>query len=123
MQNWEVEEKAKKGETSAEKVLRLLRKPTTFVIIILVCVILMVSVQLGSLKSELTQLRQKVTWQEKDEKTLHHKVEAMNSKLHHVERDEQQLKSKERVLEEKERKLEREGKNHESWGEDFPGEI
>ena len=107
-----------------EKALRILRRPTSFVIIILVCVIMLVTMQFGHMQHEIAMLSKRVKETEKDEKRISSKISTMNSQLRHVQREEDELKRKEVKLEKRENELEKEAHAHkkDSWGED-PSEV
>lgn len=101
-----------KEEAPVQRLLSLLRKPAAFIIVILVCVILLLSLQFGALQREIDAMGKQVQDYKRKEDHLDGRVSSLRSELRHVEREEGELKRKERQLEAKEERLE-----HESWGE------
>ena len=106
-----------KEEAPLPRLLSLLKKPAAFIIVILVCVILLLSLQFGALQREIDAMGKQVQDYKRKEDHLDGRVTSLKSELRHVEREESELKRKERQLEAKEQRLE-----HESWGELAPSD-
>ena len=90
-----------------ERAYKVLRKPTTFVIVILICVILIITMQFGALQHEIDSLSKKLKGQENSEHRISNRLNSLSTELRHVEKDERELKSKELQLEKKEQLLEK----------------
>lgn len=101
-------------QSPIEKALNFIRKPSSFIILILVCVILTLTLQFGALQHQVDLLSKKVKDEAHSEHQMASRVRGLQSEVRHLEKEEHELEKKEKKLEDKEQKLE---SHKDSWGE------
>ena len=104
---------------SEEKLIDKLKQPTSFVIAILVCVILMLLCQQGSLQHEVTKMEKKlgglgsqVSHLRNEEHSESKRMSTMQKTLSKIEKEEKELLKKEKDLEREEHKIMGQEKDH-----------
>ena len=117
---FDYEEKERRGQNHNESIVEKLKQPTSFVIIILVCVIMVLLCQFGSLQHEVQKMESKmhglnsrVSHISNDERDEKKRMNRMQSELDKIEKEEHNLHKKENEIEDKERMLMDHDKRHE----------
>lgn len=102
-------------KTPIQKAMDIMFKPTSFIIMVLVCVIMTLLVQFSALNHQVEKLSKNVDNEFHTEEKLMQKAYSLSSEVKYLEYKEHKLDKKEQKLDDKEKELERGPSEHDKY--------